>query len=105
MERTDGGPSSIATTPTTSNPHVLEESKELNVMFTLFTKVQEPSKSGIPTNAQTLLHEFSDLTPEELPKELRPMRDIQHAIDLVPGVSLPNLPAYRMSPSEHAELK
>ena len=52
-----------------------------------------------------VLQEFKDIFPEELLDHLPPMRDIQHAIDFVLGVTLPNLPHYRISLAEHAELQ
>ena len=58
-----------------------------------------------PPEALSILAEFSLVFPEELPDHLPPLRDIQHAIDLVPGATLPNLPHYRLNPTEHAELK
>jgi len=62
--------------------------------------------SGADSSSSTPLIEgicwyFSRGSPNNLP----PMRDIQHVIDFVLGSSLPNLPHYRMNPTEHAELK
>ncbi|RVW70926.1 Retrovirus-related Pol polyprotein from transposon 297 [Vitis vinifera] len=84
------------------------ESKETKVIFALMARKVEEFKEQdkeYPANARKILDDFSDLWPAELPNELPPMRDVQHAIDLIPGASLPNLPAYRMNPTEHAELK
>ena len=51
-----------------------------------------------PEEVKSVLQEFKDVFPEELPDHLPLMRDIQHATDFMPEVTLPNLPYYRMSP-------
>ena len=58
-----------------------------------------------PEEVKSVLQEFKDVFPEELLDHLPPMRGIQHAIDFVPGATLPNLPHYRMNPTEHAKLQ
>ena len=68
-------------------------------------EITKESNTAIPSEVTPLIAEFADVFPEDLPDKLPPMRDIQHAIDLVPGASLPNLPHYRMNPTEHVELK
>ncbi|XP_073061851.1 uncharacterized protein [Primulina eburnea] len=53
----------------------------------------------------SLLQEFEDVFPEELPQGLPPLRGIEHQIDLVPGSALPNRPTYRSNPEETKELQ
>ena len=59
----------------------------------------------VPKEAKGLVEEFADVFPAELPKELPPLCDVQHQVDMVPGLSLPNRPHYHMSPKEHKELR
>ncbi|KAL9400936.1 hypothetical protein Peur_004785 [Populus x canadensis] len=51
------------------------------------------------------MHEFDDVFPEDIPNGLPPLRGIEHQIDLVPGASIPNRPAYRSNPEETKELQ
>ena len=44
---------------------------------------------------QELLQEFGDVFPKEISLGLPPLKGIEHQIDLVLGVSLPNRLAYR----------
>ena len=55
--------------------------------------------------AVSLVTEFGDVFLGELPEWLLALRDIQYQIDLEPGAMLPKRPHYRISPSEHEELR
>ena len=59
----------------------------------------------IPSELLDVLQKYSDVFPDENPKGLPPVRGIEHQIDLVPGASLPNRPAYRTNPVETKELQ
>src|SRR3981081_3153056 len=63
------------------------------------------SKAAINSDASTIINEFKQVFPEELPSGLPPSRDIDHRIDLVPGQASPSRPTYRMSQPEMDELK
>ena len=76
-----------------------------NVTPWLLLKKQIKSEKEIPQEVRPILEEFVDVVHEEIPHGFHPMRDIQHQIDLILGLILPNKPAYRMSPNEHEELK
>ena len=77
------------------------ECKELKQIYAVVVMDGQPKKvAEIPNAIQPLIKEFEELFLEKLLAGLRPMRDIQHCIDLSPGASLPNLPHYRMNPQE-----
>ncbi|XP_017628658.1 uncharacterized protein LOC108471570 [Gossypium arboreum] len=48
--------------------------------------------------------EYEDIF-EEAPKGLPPLRGIEHQIDLIPGSTIPNRPAYRSNPDKTKELQ
>ncbi|XP_075499288.1 uncharacterized protein LOC142537678 [Primulina tabacum] len=60
---------------------------------------------SLPSIVVSLLQEFEDVFPEELPQGLPPLRGIEHQIVFVPGSALPNRPAYRSNPEETKELQ
>jgi hypothetical protein len=64
------------------------------------TKVVSPHKC-----IKQLLKEFPDVMPEELPDELPPRRQVDHAIEVMPGVAPPAKAPYRMNHEELRELK
>jgi hypothetical protein len=53
----------------------------------------------------SLLQEYEDVFPNDVPSGLPPIREIEHQIDFVPGATIPNRPAYRSNPEETKELQ
>jgi hypothetical protein len=63
------------------------------------------NKDTLSTAVLDLLQDFEDVFPDEVPAGLPPIRGIEYQIDLVPGASLPNHPAYRTNPNETKEIQ
>lgn len=56
--------------------------------------------SFFPLGAKKLLKKIGDVFPKESPQGLPPLREIEHQIDLMSRVSIPNRPAYRSNPKK-----
>ncbi|RVW89224.1 hypothetical protein CK203_032601 [Vitis vinifera] len=52
----------------------------------------------------SLLQEYEDVFPNDVPNGLPPIRGIEHQIDFVSGATIPNRPAYSSNPEETKEL-
>ncbi|KAI0496820.1 hypothetical protein KFK09_023144 [Dendrobium nobile] len=97
-----------ATSPNTgalhlvTGPSLLQCWKELLPMYALLIteNVATPEKRTWPAEIQQIIQRYPELTQEDLPAKLPPLRNIQHQIDFVPGSSLPNLPHFRLNPKE-----
>ena len=61
--------------------------------------------TSLPSSIVSLLQEFEDVFPKEIPNGLPPIRGIKHQIDFVPGATILNRPAYRSNPEETKELQ
>ena len=59
----------------------------------------------LPPEIVSVLQDYEDVFPEELPGGLPPKRGIEHQVDLIPGAPLPNRPAYRANPEETKEIQ
>lgn len=64
-----------------------------------------PHSPPLPPEVSSLLKEYSDVFPDDLPASLPPHRDVEHKIDLEAGSVPPHRPTFRMSPKELDELK
>ncbi len=60
---------------------------------------------GLSPKAKSIVTEYQDVFPEELPLELPPKRDADLKINLIPGSIPPTRAPYRMSTVELEELK
>ena len=72
---------------------------EAYLAYVIDTVTTRPSIFDIPT-----VSDFPDVFPEELPG-LPPQREIEVAIDVVPGATPASITQYRMAPVELKELK
>ena len=68
-------------------------------------KCLSSSALELPQGFDTLLNEFEDVFPQDIPHGLPPLRGIEHQIDLVLGASLPNRVTYRSNPEETKEIQ
>lgn len=64
-------------------------------------KVKQPP---LKSEVQELLEEFKDIVSDGTPAMLPPPIDISHQIDFIPGASLPNKVAYKVTPDQNKEI-
>jgi hypothetical protein len=79
------------------------EDSEMNYAVVRRTKtvLLHTEKSDLPEKFRRCCRNLADIVVDDLPDKLPPKRSISHHIDFIPGASLPNKAAYRMSPKDN----
>ena len=83
----------------TTTRKMVRKGCEANLAYVIDTVKARPSVSDIPT-----ISDFPNVFPKEL-SGLPPQREIEFAIDIVPGATPASITPYRMAPTELKELK
>ena len=84
----------------------VEKGEQMYLALVRPLQVDSGDKQLVSNSSTTsLVKEFSDVFPDDLPKGLPPKRAADHKIELEPGQIPPSRPTYRMSQPEMDELK
>jgi hypothetical protein len=59
----------------------------------------------LPFGVSSVLQDFGDVFPDEVPAGLPPMRGTEHQVDFIPGATLPNHAPYCTNPEETKEIQ
>ena len=83
----------------------LDTMRHEDVCFAIVPKDGKTDVEEVPTEVAKLLKEFPDIVSDNVPDGLPLVRKISHQMDLIPGASLPNKAAHRISPAESEDRK
>ena len=59
----------------------------------------------VSLGVSSVLQDFGDVFPEDVPAGLPPLHGIEHQVDLIPGATLPNRAPYMTNPEETKEIQ
>ena len=86
-------------------PEELKDSTSTFLLIALGPEESSSKKQVLSPEMKSLLEEYCDVFPDELPAGLPPSRSVDHAIELEPGTTPPFKQVYRLSQEELQALK
>jgi hypothetical protein len=82
-----------------------KEEEEVGFAVLLKPREEEIKKPNVlPEEVQDILDKYRDIISNGTLATLPPQRAVSHQIDFVPGASLPNKAAYKMTPEQNKEI-